>query len=547
MGLEGDAAAFFEGLPLQKGAMQPRQYQLTAARNILEKGNALVVMPTALGKTFVALLVMAGVLKRNPCAKLLFLAPTKPLAAQQAQRIKATLELEGSVELLTGEMPAEERKAVYEKAQVVCATPQCVNNDVRKRGLDLFQYAFIAFDEVHRMAGDYAYVPIAEKARQNPAILLLGLTASPSSERARISGMRELLAVKWLEVKDESDEEVAGFVQDVEVDTVFVELPEEMKELSRVLRGLLSESISNLKGLGYEAVMKEPNKRQLLLLQSEMRRRIPSSYRALSELARAMNLMHGLDLLESQGISALLSFLDGLLTRKNPSKAVVRLSTDPRIAVLRGRCHSLIEKQEIEHPKIAVLKQIVGEAASTGKTLIVFVHFRDSAKKLLKELNSLPGVDARLLVGRSGDDGMKQKQQIGLLDSFRAKEFNVLVATSVAEEGLDVVSVDEVIFFEAVPSEVRLIQRRGRAGRIKAGKVTGIVAKGTKDEAFYWVSKRKEGKMKRLLKKMKDEIGVAAAQLESVVTAVAPASRGDAPVEKPLGKKEGQLKMDEFF
>ncbi|MEW5954935.1 MAG: helicase-related protein, partial [Candidatus Micrarchaeota archaeon] len=152
------------------------------------------------------------------------------------------------------------------------------------------------------------------------------------------------------------------------------------------------------------------------------------------------------------------------------------------------------------------LKKLVGEAALKGEALIVFVHFRDSAKKILAELNALQGVNARLLVGKAGEDGMAQKQQIGLLDEFRAKQFNTLVATAVGEEGLDVVSVDEVIFYEAVPSEVRLIQRRGRAGRIKAGKVTAIVARGTKDEAYHWVSKRKETKMKKLLKKIKGEI-----------------------------------------
>jgi len=501
----GEADGFFAGLPLKKGVLEPRPYQLSAAKNILEKGNALVVMPTALGKTFVALLVMAGLLKKNNSAKFIFLAPTKPLAAQQAKRIQSTLEVGGEVALLTGEMPAEERKRVYERAQVVCATPQCVSNDLKKHGLELSRYSFIAFDEVHRMTGDYAYVAIAEEARKNEGILLLGLTASPSSEKKKIEEMRELLGVKWVELKDESDEEVAGFVQEVAFDTMFVDLPPEMLEVSKTLRALIAESLESIKGYGYELNMREPNKRQLLLLGEQLRRHIPASYRALSELARAMNLVHALDLLEGQGVSALFSFLDGFDKRKTPSKAVLRLAADARIAELKAKCNSLLSNG-VEHPKLATLKKIVGEAATQGKTLIVFVHFRDSAKKILGELNALQGVNARLLVGKAGEDGMAQKQQIGLLDEFRAKQFNVLVATSVGEEGLDVVSVDEVVFFEAVPSEVRLIQRRGRAGRIKAGKVTAIVARGTKDEAYHWVSKRKETKMKKLLKKMKGEM-----------------------------------------
>ncbi|MEW5956014.1 MAG: DEAD/DEAH box helicase, partial [Candidatus Micrarchaeota archaeon] len=341
LGESGEADGFFEGLPLKKGVLEPRPYQLSAAKNILEKGNALVVMPTALGKTFVALLVMAGLLKKNACAKFLFLAPTKPLAAQQAKRIQSSLELSGEVALLTGEMPAEERKGVYERAQVVCATPQCAVNDLKKHGLDLSQYSFIAFDEVHRMTGDYAYVAIAEEARKDEGILLLGLTASPSSEKKKIEEMRELLGVKWVELKDESDEEVAGFVQEVAFDTLFVDLLPEMIEVSKTLRALINESLASIKGYGYELNMREPNKRQLLLLQEQLRRRIPASYRALSELARAMNLVHALDLLEGQGVAALHSFLDGLDKRKTPSKAVIRLAADARIAELKAKCGSL--------------------------------------------------------------------------------------------------------------------------------------------------------------------------------------------------------------
>jgi len=505
LSVNGEGDGFFAGLPLKKGVLEPRPYQLSAAKNILEKGNALVVMPTALGKTFVALLVMAGLLRKNGSAKMLFLAPTKPLAAQQAKRIQSTLELEGEVALLTGEMPAEERRRVYERAQVVCATPQCVSNDLKKHGLDLAQYSFIAFDEVHRMTGDYAYVAIAEEARKKDGILLLGLTASPSAEKKKLDEMRELLGVKWVELKDESDEEVARFVQDVEFNVVFVDLPPEMLEVSKTLRALIAESLESIKGYGYEVGMREPNKRQLLLLRDQLRRRVPASYRALSELARAMNLVHALDLLETEGVSALHSFLEGLEKRRNPSKAVLRLAGDARVAGLKAKCSRFLA-EGLEHPKLAALKKLVGEAVGKGESLIVFVHFRDSAKKIVGELSALPGVRARLLVGRAGEDGMAQKQQISLLDEFRAKQFNVLVATSVGEEGLDVVSVDEVVFYEAVPSEIRLIQRRGRAGRIKAGRVTAIIARDTKDEAYYWVSKRKEARMKKLLKKMRSEM-----------------------------------------
>ena len=81
----------------------------------------------------------------------------------------------------------------------------------------------------------------------------------------------------------------------------------------------------------------------------------------------------------------------------------------------------------------------------------------------------------------------------------------MLVATSVAEEGLDIPNCDLVIFYEPVPSEIRYIQRRGRTGRIKKGRAIILMAKGTRDEAFYWSARRKEGKMKRILKGMQSK------------------------------------------
>ncbi len=94
---------------------------------------------------------------------------------------------------------------------------------------------------------------------------------------------------------------------------------------------------------------------------------------------------------------------------------------------------------------------------------------------------------------------MKQSEQLKILEDFRSNRFNVLVTTSIGEEGLHVPDVDHVIFYEAVPSEIRSIQRRGRTGRTSLGKVTVLMAEGTVDEAYYYSSRRKEERMRYLL------------------------------------------------
>ncbi|HSV42507.1 MAG TPA: helicase-related protein, partial [Methanomassiliicoccales archaeon] len=89
---------------------------------------------------------------------------------------------------------------------------------------------------------------------------------------------------------------------------------------------------------------------------------------------------------------------------------------------------------------------------------------------------------------------------------FREGEFNVLVATSVGEEGLDVASTDLVVFYEPVPSEIRSIQRKGRTGRKSSGKVIIYVTKGTRDQAYHFSSLSKEKAMKSKLLSLKREL-----------------------------------------
>jgi ERCC4-related helicase len=79
------------------------------------------------------------------------------------------------------------------------------------------------------------------------------------------------------------------------------------------------------------------------------------------------------------------------------------------------------------------------------------------------------------------------------------------VATSVGEEGLDVASTDLVVFYEPVPSEIRTIQRRGRTGRKRPGRVVVLVTKGTRDEAYYYSSMNKETAMKKRLRRLQEE------------------------------------------
>jgi Fanconi anemia group M protein len=490
---------------------EPRSYQLLAAENALARGNTLVVMPTALGKTFVALLLAAHLLKTTG-KKILFLAPTKPLALQQAEKFRELIEIpRDEIVVVTGEVKQEERAEEYSNARVVVGTPQTVANDLKKNLLSLKDFSLVVVDEAHRAVGNYAFVFVSEKAVETGA-LVLGLTASPSADRKKIEEVCENLGIKHVEVKTAKDEDIVEYVKPVELDWIFVDFPKEFVELRNSLREWLDEVLNALKQTGFTGAYGRVTKRDLLALRIRLLTGSgPSRFWALSLLARAMNLMHAIDLLETEGVGALENFWKGMGKREKTTKAVQALLKDERYANVLKKAEGLIGKK-IEHPKMAKMREIVGAAAAEGKSTIVFAHYRDSVDTVLETLEETRFIKARKLVGRSGEGGMTQKQQAELLDAFRAKEFNVLVATQVGEEGLDIPAVDLVLFYESVPSEIRLIQRRGRAGRVKAGKTIILITKDTKDEAFHWISRKKEEKMHKMLKSMTKKMGASQAR-----------------------------------
>jgi Fanconi anemia group M protein len=170
----------------------------------------------------------------------------------------------------------------------------------------------------------------------------------------------------------------------------------------------------------------------------------------------------------------------------------------------------LAERYDDLHPKFRQARILLAQTLGIegGQRVIVFTESRDTAETLVDFLGE--HFDTRKFVGqgdREGSDGMTQTQQQETLDSFRAGEFEVLVSTSVAEEGLDVPEVDLVLFYEPVPKGIRAIQRKGRTGRQREGKVHVLLAEDTRDEAYFWIAKRQEDEMEEQLRELKGVAG----------------------------------------
>lgn len=481
-----------------------RRYQENIVSRAID-ANTLVVLPTGLGKTIIAAMVSAHRLHKFPESKVLFLAPTRPLAVQHQRTFEGILNVKKTV-VLTGMTPVKERSQLWDENQIIFATPQTIENDIM-RGLNIENVSLIIFDEAHRSVGNYAYVYIARRyVKKAKEPLIMGLTASPSSEDATIKEICQNLFIKRIEAKTEHDRDVKPYLQEVKTEWIRVELPEEFKKVKVVIEEILREYLRELKSGGYlkSSRIEKVNKKTLLRIQSDIRGEITSgidSYLQASVVASAIKLNHALELLETQGIASLDSYLKRL--RQQKSKAVKRLFMDERMKNLVKIVHDL-RVLGIDHPKLDSLIEVVKKYRD--KKVIIFTQYRDSVDKIMEKLNNAD-ILAHEFIGqahREEKKGMAQKEQIRILKNFEKGMYTCIVCTSVAEEGLDIPKVDLVIFYEPIPSEIRTIQRRGRTGRSTAGKVIVLMAKGTRDESYYWASVHKERKMGNLVRRMRD-------------------------------------------
>jgi Fanconi anemia group M protein len=188
---------------------EPREYQKSIAETASKK-NTLVVLPTGMGKTLIAVLVGINRLEKYPESKILITAPTRPLNAQHKKSFEHFTEINPEeIVLITGKIKPEEREQLYKKAKVVVATPQTIRNDVANGKLNLEDFSFVTFDEAHRCVKDYAYNYVAKKYREQAKHpLILGLTASPGGTHEKIDEIRENLFIEAVEIRTEIDKDV---------------------------------------------------------------------------------------------------------------------------------------------------------------------------------------------------------------------------------------------------------------------------------------------------------------------------------------------------
>ena len=494
----------------------PRLYQSNIMNTAIQ-ANTLICLPTGRGKTKVGLMLAIHRLNNFPNSKVIFLTPTKPLATQIATEFKACSSLE-KVEVFTGQIKPEKREEMFKASDVIVSTPQGMSNDIINRKIDLRNVSLIVFDECHRSVGDYDYVWIAKqynKVANYPRII--GLSASPGSDLEKITEVCNNLFIEDIEVRTDNDEDLKPYVQETKVRYDLVELPEDFKESLNYLNVCLKERLTILKEFELVQSITSVSKTMLLKMQKELQFRIsrgekePEVWKMISIVAEAMKVQHVLELLETQGVHSAEEYFKKIFKEAEAGKvkANKNLAVDVNFKSAFFKVSAMVEKG-IQHPKLIKLKEIVKDEIKISDKILIFTNYRDSASRLKEELGKIEGVSAELFIGQTKKKGigLSQKEQIATLERFKQGEFNVLIGTSVGEEGIDIPSVNLIVFYEPVPSAIRTVQRRGRTGRLEDGKVRVLVAKGTRDEAFRWTAFHKENRMHKVLQGLKSKLSL---------------------------------------
>jgi len=478
---------FIEHKLIKPNSIEIREYQTNLANDVKNQ-NCLIVLPTGLGKTTIALQVIVDYMQ-NGTGGVLFLAPTRVLVNQHYEFLKENL-LIADIGIVTGEDLLSKRKKKWMNS-VVCATPEITKNDFARNIVFPNQFALVVFDEAHRTIGDYAYSIIA-KYFQNTDTRILAMTATLPSEKEKAKEIVTRLRIKNLIERSDESPDVKPYIQKTETEWVRVDLTKEMKAIQMCIKLALEERYKELRKNGLrlsdnKSLSQLLNARQYVLTQNR---------RSAKPLFTAIRITYALNIFEAHGITPFLKFCDR--TKEKKGAGIKDLfEIDPNFT----RAISLAKNQQsngLEHPKIDRLVDILHDVKSK---VLIFSSYRDSVNVIHQKLLDM-NISAEILIGKSGETGLKQKKQIETVQRFRDGVTKALIATRVGEEGLDISEVNLVIFYDNVPSSIRFIQRKGRTGRKDKGRLIVLIAKNTIDETYYFIGKRKIESAKNMGNKM---------------------------------------------
>ncbi len=491
-----------------------RQYQFSIAAKALYH-NMLVALPTGLGKTFIAATVMLNWFRWTADAQIVFVAPTRPLVSQQ---VKACFEIVGiprlTTSMLTGDTSPGLRAEEWQSKRVFFMTPQTIINDLKTGICDPKRLVLLVVDEAHRATGGYAYVEVVKFLRRfNTSFRVLALTATPGSSIESVQEVIDGLGISRIEIRTEESLDIRQYVHARKIETVLFDNSEEMAMVMGLFSKALQPLVDKLSGMnaywGKDPMTLTPygctQARQRWMLDAGKRADHSIKSMVITIFSLLASLSHGIELLKFHGIGPfyhkVLAFRNEMHANgKKGGKYANQINTGEHFQTMMSRVQVWINSPDfIGHPKLEYLRRVVlnhfldageGRGASdpSATRIMVFAHYRDSAEEIARVLKrDEPMIRPHVFVGQAnskGSEGMDQKKQLATVEKFKSGTYNVLVATCVGEEGLDIGEVDLIVCYDASASPIRMLQRMGRTGRKRAGNIVVTLMRGKEENNF---------------------------------------------------------------
>ncbi|KAL1956313.1 hypothetical protein VTO42DRAFT_7396 [Malbranchea cinnamomea] len=491
-----------------------RDYQFNITQRALFH-NILVALPTGLGKTFIAATVMLNWFRWTTEAQIVFVAPTKPLVAQQ---VDACFNVAGiprsKTTMLTGEIPPGIREEEWKTKRVFFMTPQTVINDLKSGIADPKKIVLLVVDEAHRATGSYAYSQVVHFLRRfNNSFRVLALTATPGSTVEAVQEVIDNLNISRVEIRTERSLDIREYVHARNVEIQTFDNSEEMITVMELFAKTLQPAVDKLRTQNAHWA-RDPMSltpygltvsRKKWMASPAGRNANPAVKGMVNALFTALaSLAHSIDLLKYHGIGpfyrSLLSFEAS--ARAGKGKNARQIVEDENFKIMMNKMRMWTNREEfIGHPKLEYLRQVVlnhfldaGEGSEqangrrSGTRVMIFAHFRDSAEEIARVLKRHePLIRPRVFVGQAnakGSEGMDQKTQLEVVKQFKEGKYNTIVATSIGEEGLDIGEVDLIVCYDSSSSPIRMLQRMGRTGRKRQGNIVLLLMKGKEEESY---------------------------------------------------------------
>lgn len=533
-------------------------------------------MPTGLGKTFIAAVVMYNMFRWYPNKKIIFMAPTRPLVAQQIDACYRIMGIpkEETAEL-TGKQLKRSRSAIWQTKCVFFATPQVVWSDLNDPDMNfpIDDIKLIVIDEAHKAKGKYAYTEVVQSIMaQNQNVRILALSATPGRNIRDVCEVIQNLHISHVEVRGDNSIDVAPYIHKKNIQTIVVKMDEFLRKDRDNLIALIEPYLQNL--INHQVVsghIGNMTKGWLILdrnrfRESTLQNRHPAQTSIFSDFSICMGLYHALEQLERYGARACLNYFDDNDSSTDEKYFVLKNENIKRfVNELRNRIgpnpfanldHSFYgnvstvtnddnnDAIDYGHPKFEILKKSILKHFTEHEDTkaIIFCEYRDSVFLIYRMLlECQPIVKSKVFVGKfvfyyetflnrlifvcfffymsfdcnfsydyfcfrtgqgySHSRSITQKEQIAVMNDFRKGVCNTLIATCVAEEGIDVGEVDLIVCFDVSNrNPIRFTQRIGRTGRKRQGKVIMLVTEGREQFILKDVLATKDGTNQKITK-----------------------------------------------